>query len=69
MFYVSCIVSQLVYSLGGSGFKGGLGSEMVSYLLSKSNLMTEMNRLKWCLSFTRWHLRSWRKLEKKILRL
>jgi len=30
MFYVSCIVSQLVYSLGGSGFKGGVGSEMVS---------------------------------------
>ena len=30
MFYVSCIVSQLVYSLGGSVFKGGIGSEMVS---------------------------------------
>ncbi|KAL9029799.1 MAG: hypothetical protein Q9196_001999 [Gyalolechia fulgens] len=29
MFYVSCIVSQLVYSLGGSIFKGGVGSEMV----------------------------------------
>ena len=29
MFYVSCIVSQLVYSLGGSAFKGGIGSEMV----------------------------------------
>jgi SulP family sulfate permease len=29
MFYVSCIVSQLVYSFGGSGFKGGVGSEMV----------------------------------------
>lgn len=29
MFYVSCIVSQLVYSLGGSIFKGGIGSEMV----------------------------------------
>lgn len=29
MFYVSCIVSQLVYSLGGSVFKGGIGSEMV----------------------------------------
>lgn len=22
MFYISCIVSQLVYSLGGSAFKG-----------------------------------------------
>jgi sulfate permease, SulP family len=29
MFYISCIVSQLVYSLGGSVFKGGIGSEMV----------------------------------------
>lgn len=31
MFYVSCIVSQLVYSLGGSRFKGGVGSEMVCF--------------------------------------
>ena len=29
MFYISCIVSQLVYSLGGSIFKGGIGSEMI----------------------------------------
>lgn len=29
MFYVSCIVSQLVYSCGGSKFKGGIGSEMI----------------------------------------
>lgn len=29
MFYVSCIVSQLTYSLGGSIFKGGIGSEMI----------------------------------------
>ena len=29
MFYISCIVSQLVYSLGGSIFKGGVGSEMI----------------------------------------
>ena len=29
IFYVSCIVSQLVYSCGGSIFKGGVGSEMV----------------------------------------
>jgi sulfate permease, SulP family len=29
MFYVSCIVSQLVYSLGGSVFRGGVGSEMI----------------------------------------
>lgn len=30
MFYVSCIMSQLVFALGGSGFKGAVGSEMVS---------------------------------------
>jgi SulP family sulfate permease len=30
MFYVSCIVSQLTYSLGGTVFKGGVGSEMAS---------------------------------------
>ncbi|KAI9677268.1 MAG: hypothetical protein M1829_002610 [Trizodia sp. TS-e1964] len=29
IFYVSCIVSQLVYSCGGSIFKGGIGSEMI----------------------------------------
>lgn len=29
MFYVSCIVSQLIYSLGGSAFKSGIGSEMI----------------------------------------
>ena len=29
MFYVSCIISQLVYSLGGSIFRGGVGSEMI----------------------------------------
>ena len=34
MFYVSCIVSQLVYSLGGSIFRGGIGSEMVRVLPS-----------------------------------
>jgi hypothetical protein len=36
MFYISCIISQLVYSLGGSRFKGGVGSEMVSCLTSVS---------------------------------
>ncbi|KAI9862862.1 MAG: hypothetical protein M1824_000992, partial [Vezdaea acicularis] len=29
IFYVSCIISQLVYSCGGSIFKGGVGSEMI----------------------------------------
>ena len=36
MFYVSCIISQLVYSCGGSIFKGGVGSEMVCCSLSYS---------------------------------
>lgn len=34
MFFVSCIVSQLVFSLGGSIFKGGVGSEMVGFTLN-----------------------------------
>lgn len=29
MFYVSTVVSQLVFSLGGSAFKSGIGSEMI----------------------------------------
>lgn len=29
MFYVSTIIAQLVYSLGGSAFKSGIGSEMI----------------------------------------
>lgn len=29
MFYVSCVISQLVYSLGGSKFGSGVGSEMI----------------------------------------
>ena len=29
MFYVSCIVSQLIFSLGGSAFRAGIGSEMI----------------------------------------
>lgn len=29
MFYVSCVVSQLVYSLGASNFHSGVGSEMI----------------------------------------
>lgn len=39
MFYVSCIVSQLVYSCGGSIFKGGIGSEMVSLCCFLSHLL------------------------------
>jgi sulfate permease, SulP family len=38
MFYISCIISQLVYSCGGSIFKGGIGSEMVcEHLFSKNS--------------------------------
>lgn len=29
MFYVSTVISQLVFSLGGSAFKSGIGSEMI----------------------------------------
>lgn len=29
MFYLSTVISQLVYSLGGSAFKSGIGSEMI----------------------------------------
>ena len=29
MFYVSTVIAQLVYSLGGSAFKSGIGSEMI----------------------------------------
>ncbi|KAG0141685.1 hypothetical protein CROQUDRAFT_663465 [Cronartium quercuum f. sp. fusiforme G11] len=29
MFFMTCIISQLVYSLGASGFKGGNGSMMI----------------------------------------
>lgn len=29
MFYVSCVISQLVYSLGASAFGSGVGSEMI----------------------------------------
>ena len=34
IFYVSCMVSQLVYSCGLSIFRGGVGSEMVRPFLS-----------------------------------
>lgn len=29
IFYVSCIISQIIFSGGGSAFKGGIGSEMI----------------------------------------
>lgn len=51
MFYMSCIVSQLVYSLGGSAFKSGIGSEMIevtpffhTMALSILNEMGENNK-------------------------
>lgn len=47
MFYVSCIVSQLVYSLGGSAFKSGIGSEMIEvtpfFHTMAYSIMNEMN--------------------------
>ena len=43
MFYVSCIVSQLTYSLGGSIFKGGIGSEMVD--LTQTSLYTVLTNV------------------------
>jgi sulfate permease, SulP family len=61
MFYVSCIISQLVYSLGGSGFKGGIGSEMVHLLNAQLT-----SRLKWFLSSTRWHMQLYKKSAKII---
>lgn len=59
MFYVSCVVSQLVYSLGGSVFKGGIGSEMVRFFLildAQQLLITTRSKLS--LSSTRWLLPS-----------
>ncbi len=41
MFYVSCIVSQLVFSCGGTIFKGGVGSEMVSFSLMYCLIIAE----------------------------
>ncbi|WBW71712.1 sulfate transmembrane transporter family [Schizosaccharomyces osmophilus] len=32
IFYVSCIVSQLVFSFGGSAFNGSVGSEMIEVI-------------------------------------
>lgn len=53
MFYVSCIVSQLVYSTG-SIFRGGVGSEMVSCVeVLELEEMLMIYRLKLCHSFTR----------------
>ncbi|KMP04206.1 sulfate transporter family protein [Coccidioides immitis RMSCC 2394] len=42
MFYISTIISQLVYSCGGSIFKGGIGSEMIEVVpfFHKMALMT-----------------------------
>jgi len=56
MFYVSCIVSQLVYSLGGSRFKGGVGSEMVITIGKFSSRLANyfVYRLKSSHSSTKW---------------
>lgn len=65
MFYVSCIVSQLVYSCGGSIFKGGIGSEMVSERsLPHEECSSNARRSKLSLSSTRWLSPSWPASEK-----
>lgn len=43
MFYISCIISQLVYSCGGSIFKCGIGSEMVCSPTSTIHTRTHMS--------------------------
>lgn len=55
IFYVSCIVSQIVYSAGGSRFKGGVGSEMVRFFADPI-VPTNYRRSKWCHSFTKWRI-------------
>lgn len=42
MFYLSCIISQLVYSCGGSIFRGGVGSEMVGPFLETPMLTLQI---------------------------
>ena len=54
MFYVSCIVSQLTYSLGGSIFKGGIGSEMVQALQTLEDAILTFSRSKSSLSSIKW---------------
>lgn len=34
MFFVSAVVAQLVFTLGGSGFAGGNGSMMIEVVVS-----------------------------------
>ena len=46
MFYVSTIIAQLTYSLGGSIFKGGVGSEMIEVVpFFHSMAYTILNRV------------------------
>lgn len=42
IFYVSCIISQLVYSCGGSSFRGGIGSEMVGAFFNQLSIITQV---------------------------
>lgn len=54
MFYVSCIVSQLVFSCGGSRLKGAVGSEMVRFPpIQEYNVPLTLQRLRWFLFSTR----------------
>ena len=70
MFYVSCIVSQLVYSMGGSIFRGGIGSEMVRLKFHLSSRRTNTtNRLRSSHSSIRWPSLSWLRSAKITLEL
>lgn len=47
MFYVSTVLCQLVFSLGGSAFKGAVGSEMIEIIPFFHHMaMSIMNKLK-----------------------
>jgi hypothetical protein len=52
MFFVTAIVSQLVYTLGGSGFAGANGSMMIEVVVSlfqSSSLVTPRSFLRLCI--------------------
>lgn len=43
--YISAIISQLVYSAGGSGFAGANGSMMIEVVVSTSSLILSVRSL------------------------
>lgn len=44
MFFVSCVLSQVVYSGGGSIFKGGNGSMMIEVVVSSPPVTSYLNK-------------------------